>query len=252
PPKINQVHLLATTNETLVFAWRRPSHDNGANISQYNLELFRPGQTHRNQTTLSAEPQNRLKHMYVYVGLTPGEQYVFQMRACNIIGCGNWSDQLDVSTADGMAGAPQNVEMHCFANPEMNMTYSVITWEPPEDARGTILGYKVSLEGHAFFRRETGLFDTERLKEPHEVNSTTHKYTLTIKPNTNYTVRICTVNKAGCGNLSGVTAKSTCTSPPIGPAQLPKFNLQKMEREKRQQQLKLHLKRVSERNGNIL
>ncbi|KAG0422652.1 hypothetical protein HPB47_001542, partial [Ixodes persulcatus] len=188
PPKINQVHLLATTNETLVFAWRRPSHDNGANISQYNLELFRPGQTHRNQTTLSAEPQNRLKHMYVYVGLTPGEQYVFQ----------------------------------------------------------------VSLEGHAFFRRETGLFDTERLKEPHEVNSTTHKYTLTIKPNTNYTVRICTVNKAGCGNLSGVTAKSTCTSPPIGPAQLPKFNLQKMEREKRQQQLKLHLKRVSERNGNIL
>ncbi|CAN7947007.1 unnamed protein product, partial [Ixodes pacificus] len=88
---------------------------------------------------------------------------------------------------------------------------------------------QVSLEGHAFFRRETGLFDTERLKEPHEVNSTTHKYTLTIKPNTNYTVRICTVNKAGCGNLSGVTAKSTCTSPPIGPAQLPKFNLQKME-----------------------
>lgn len=252
PPKISQVHLLATTNETLVFAWRRPSHDNGANISQYHLELFRPGQTHRNQTTLSAEPQNRLKHMYVYVGLTPGEQYIFQMRACNIIGCGNWSEQLDVSTADGMAGAPQNVTMQCFANTEMNMTYGIITWHPPEDARGTILGYKVLLEGHAFFRRETGVFDTERLKEPHEVNSTTLKYTITIKPNTNYTVRICTVNKAGCGNLSGVTARSTCTSPAIGPAQLPKFNLQKMEREKRHRQLKLHLKRVSERNGNIL
>lgn len=252
PPKINQVHLLATTNETLVFAWRRPSHDNGANISQYQLELFRPGQVHRNQTTLSAEPQNRLKHMYVYVGLTPGEQYIFQMRACNIIGCGNWSEQLDVSTADGMAGAPQNVTMHCFANTEMNMTYGIITWHPPEDARGTIVGYKVLLEGHAFFRRETGVFDTERLKEPHEVNSTTLKYTITIKPNTNYTVRICTVNKAGCGNLSGVTARSTCTSPPIGPAQLPKFNLQRMEREKRHKQLKLHLKRVSERNGNIL
>lgn len=252
PPKISQVHLLATTNETLVFAWRRPSHDNGANISQYNLELFRPGQTHRNQTTLSAEPQNRLKHMYVYVGLTPGEQYVFQMRACNIIGCGNWSEQLDVSTADGMAGAPQNVTMHCFANTEMNMTYGVITWHPPEDARGTIIGYKVLLEGNAFFRRETGAFDTDRLKEAHEVNSTTLKYTITIKANTNYTVRICTVNKAGCGNLSGVTASATCTSPPIGPAQLPKFNLQKMEREKRHRQLKLHLKRVSERNGNIL
>lgn len=75
---------------------------------------------------------------------------------------------------------------------------------------------QVSLEGQAFFRRETGVFDTERLKEPHEVNSTTLKYTITIKPNTNYTVRICTVNKAGCGNLSGVTPKSTCTSPPIG------------------------------------
>lgn len=43
-----------------------------------------------------------------------------------------------------VAGAPQNVTMRCFANTEMNMTYGIITWHPPEDARGTIVGYKVS------------------------------------------------------------------------------------------------------------
>ncbi|XP_064476322.1 tyrosine-protein phosphatase 69D-like isoform X2 [Ornithodoros turicata] len=252
PPKISQVHLLATTNETLVFAWRRPSHDNGANISQYQLELAKAGQVHGNRTDLSAEPQNRLKHMYVYVGLTPGDQYVFQMRACNIIGCGIWSDQLEVSTADGMAAAPEKVQMHCFANTEMNMTYSIITWEPPQDARGTILGYNVALEGQAIYRRENGQLDTEKVREMHEVNSTTLQFTLTVKPNTNYTVRVCTVNKAGCGNLSGVTAHSSCTSPPIGPAQIPKLSFQKFDRQSRHRHLRLHLKRVSERNGNIL
>lgn len=42
------------------------------------------------------------------------------------------------------AGAPQDVQMKCFSNDEQDMTYTVITWKSPLDARGTIQGYNVS------------------------------------------------------------------------------------------------------------
>lgn len=146
PPKINQVHLLATTNNTLVFAWQRPPHNNGAAISQYNFELLRLHEQtlHENRTMPANENSTRSNYMFVYVGLTPGDSYAFQVRACNAIGCGNWSDQLEANTSDGTAGAPQDVQMRCFSNDDRNMTYTLVTWKPPMEARGTIQGYNVS------------------------------------------------------------------------------------------------------------
>lgn len=79
PPKINQVHLLATTNNTLVFAWQRPPHNNGANISQYNFELLHDSQLHENRTMPANENSTRSNYMFVYVGLTPGDSYSFQV-----------------------------------------------------------------------------------------------------------------------------------------------------------------------------
>ncbi|OQR78840.1 tyrosine-protein phosphatase 69D-like [Tropilaelaps mercedesae] len=145
PPKINQVHLLATTNNTLVFAWQRPPHNNGATISQYNFELLHDQQLHENRTMAANENSTRSNYMFVYVALTPGDSYAFQVRACNAIGCGNWSDQLDANTSDGTAGAPQEVQMRCFSNDERNMTYTLVTWKPPVEARGTIQGYNVHI-----------------------------------------------------------------------------------------------------------
>lgn len=37
-----------------------------------------------------------------------------------------------------------------------------------------------------------------------------------VKPHTNYTVRVCTINRAGCGSLSDLSGRSNCSSPPIG------------------------------------
>lgn len=79
PPKINQVHLLATTNNTLVFAWQRPPHNNGATISQYNFQLLHDQQLHENRTMAANENSTRSNYMFVYVALTPGDSYAFQV-----------------------------------------------------------------------------------------------------------------------------------------------------------------------------
>ncbi|XP_022686769.1 tyrosine-protein phosphatase 69D-like isoform X2 [Varroa jacobsoni] len=249
PPKINQVHLLATTNNTLVFAWQRPPHNNGATISQYNFQLLHDQQLHENRTMAANENSTRSNYMFVYVALTPGDSYAFQVRACNAIGCGNWSDQLDANTSDGTAGAPLEVQMKCFSNDERNMTYTLVTWKAPTEARGTIQGYNITLEGSAIFRRETGALETENVLEAHEVNATTTQFRVAVKPHTNYTVRVCTINRAGCGNLSGISVKSACISPPIVPPALPRFNLEKGDHDK---QLRLKMIRVSERVAEIL
>ncbi|OQR78842.1 tyrosine-protein phosphatase 69D-like, partial [Tropilaelaps mercedesae] len=107
----------------------------------------------------------------------------------------------------------------------------------------------ITLEGSAIFRRETGALETENVLEAHEVNATTTQFRVAVKPHTNYTVRVCTINRAGCGNLSGISVKSACISPPIVPSVLPRFQLERGDRDK---QLRLKMTRMSERVADIL
>lgn len=42
------------------------------------------------------------------------------------------------------AGAPEDVQMRCFSNEDRTITYTLVTWKTPKEARGTIQGYNVS------------------------------------------------------------------------------------------------------------
>lgn len=42
------------------------------------------------------------------------------------------------------AGAPEDVQMLCFSNDDRTITYTLVTWKAPKEARGTIQGYNVS------------------------------------------------------------------------------------------------------------
>lgn len=53
--------------------------------------------------------------MYIFVNLKPGNVYYFRVRACNSIGCSDWSTPpLLGITQDGHADPPENIKIKCF------------------------------------------------------------------------------------------------------------------------------------------
>ncbi|XP_054715589.1 tyrosine-protein phosphatase 69D-like [Uloborus diversus] len=248
PPKITWVQMMASTNETLLFGWRRPSHDNGAEISNYVVQLSQEQKVVANET-LPVLPSEKQNYIFIFVGLEPGECYAFQVQACSTIGCGSWSDELDAITADGMADPPENVEMRCFHDSTLN--YVVVTWDTPKNARGSVQAYNITLEGNTRYRNDSGFIVPDNFEEFNEVPKESQVFKRTVRPNTKYAVKVCTVNRAGCGPVSRSTDKSSCISPPSVPAWMPDFELGTLEGPEKCRQLRLKLQRVSERNGFI-
>ncbi|XP_013772332.2 tyrosine-protein phosphatase 69D-like [Limulus polyphemus] len=250
PPRVSWIHVLASTNETLLLGWRRPRHDNGANITHYLVQLHHNGEVIANET-MTVMPNPRNNYMYIFVNLEPGEDYIFQVKACSIIGCGNWSEPMEAGTSDGMADPPEHVEIKCLYDAQKDLSYVVVTWEPPANPRGTIQSYNITLEASARYRATNGKTVVDKLAEVHEVKGDTSELKSIVKPNTNYTVRICTKNRSGCGPLSIRTTRTMCSSPPSAPSSMPKFQLQRMKEKHNHKQLRLTLQRISERNGFI-
>ncbi|RWS11981.1 tyrosine-protein phosphatase 69D-like protein, partial [Dinothrombium tinctorium] len=256
PSQVSVVHVLAKTNETLLIGWRRPVNDNGAPITQYQMKLLDVNDNLVfNQTTEVESPgQPKSRQMYMFVGLQPGSNYTFQVRACSTIGCGNWSNNLLGITSDGHADAPESVQMRCYLNQTSDQTYVIVSWKSPTNAKGTIQGFNVTLEGHSRFRNDENKFIIEHFKEAYEVKgNTTLQFKIGVKPNTNYTVRVCAINKAGCGLLSHITSNTMCTSYPTVPTSFSsKLKLQKLNpNDEHCRKLKLIFPRVSERSGAI-
>ncbi|KAG8190941.1 hypothetical protein JTE90_002547 [Oedothorax gibbosus] len=251
PPKITWVQMMASTNETLLFGWRRPPHDNGADISHYVVQLSKQQRPVSNETLPVQMPSERQNYIFIFVGLEPGECYAFQVQACSQIGCGSWSDELDATTSDGMADPPENVKMQCFHDNTQNINYAVVTWDAPKNIRGSVQSYNVTLEGETRYRNATGSIVSESFLEHSEVRKENHVFKSTVRPNTRYAVRVCTRNRAGCGHPSAPSDKAHCDSPPSVPSSMPEFELNSMEGHEKCRQLKLKLQPVSERNGFI-
>ncbi|XP_042895262.1 tyrosine-protein phosphatase 69D isoform X3 [Parasteatoda tepidariorum] len=251
PPKITWVQMMASTNETLLFGWRRPSHDNGAEITNYIVQLSQHEKVVANETLNVAAPSERQNYIFIFVGLEPGECYAFQVQACSQIGCGSWSEELDATTSDGMADPPENVQMRCYHDNTQNLNYVVITWDVPKNVRGSVQAYNVTLQGDALYRNGSGHLVRDNFREFTEVHKENLVFKSTVRPNTNYSVKICTINKAGCGHSSNPNDKAKCNSPPSVPSWMPNFELSTIDGIDKCRQLKLHLHRISERNGFI-
>lgn len=256
PTRVELIHVLAKTNETLLIGWKRPLHDNGAQIVLYQMELMDSSNILVSNQTMDVTPgQARNNYMYIFVNLDPGSLYRFQVRACSEIGCGNWSDpKLEAITSDGIADSPQNVRLRCFYEKDQNLNYVVVSWDLPADSRGNIVGYNITLEGHSKYRNEDNKVVIDQFKQAFELKGNQSlEFRGTIKPNTNYTVRVCTINRSGCGPFSHITTDTMCTSsstvPSAFPSQLKLLNINSSG--KNSKKLKLILPRISERNGII-
>lgn len=219
PNAINNVHLLSKSNETLLFGWRRPLHDNGAAITQFE-QILRDSQNVIIWNQTINNTQSRNKHMSYFSNLQPGSQYSFTIRACSHIGCGDWSAIFEVSTSDGYSDPPENVLIHCIFDRHLAQTNATISWEPPVNPRGSIIGYNISLKGHRMIDSVQG--NLELFEQSYQVNNNeTFQYLVVLKPNSNHSVQICAINKSGCGKYSSPSLYSMCQSSPTVPSEFP-------------------------------
>ncbi|KAG8202163.1 hypothetical protein JTE90_010519 [Oedothorax gibbosus] len=254
PPKVSWVHVLASTNETLLFGWRRPTHDNGANITHYTVQLQHQNGSLVANNTMVINAPGRNNHMYIFVSLDPGELYVFQVQACNALGCGNWSEPLEGTTSDGVPDPPRNVSLTCEHNSDRNTDSIHVTWNEPLTARGTIISYNISLFSRAQYRNENGQLVEEKGHRMEIIDEKLKifEFKTDVLPNTEYVAQMCTINRSGCGPLTNVTSDTQCRSLTTIPTVLPQFVMQKKNSSTYCRQLELKMQRVSERNGSIL
>ncbi|GFV26658.1 uncharacterized protein TNCV_4059781 [Trichonephila clavipes] len=154
----------------------------------------------------------------------------------------------DQKSSEGLTVTLQGI-LSVMKIPGTSRTYLVTTYI--RVMRPSAEGTSVTLEGEARYRNASGQVVTDTFQEFNEVQKENKVFKSTVRPNTNYTVKICTVNKAGCGHLSTLTEKAKCVSPPSVPSSMPEFKLNAMEGHEKCRQLTLKLQKVSERNGFI-
>lgn len=246
-------------NKTSICPRFRPQ-ENFSAISQYQMilkTLHNDSFASNHSLDVDTSPGKiRNNYMYIFVNLIPGTKYAFQVRACSQNGCGNWSDEIEATTVDGHADSPENVAAHCSFNPIVQASSVNVTWDPPVNPRGTIVGYNVTVEGYSNYRNEEVNLVVDKFKDAHYVNGNkSRSFQVYLKPNTNYTFRVCTVNGQGCGWFSQIKAQSMCYTPSSLPVSLPSADEIRVSlanpREKTSRRLKITLPRVSERNGPI-
>lgn len=250
PSPISEIHVLGKTNETVLIGWKRPVSDNGSVITQYQMELRNSREELVSDQMMEVE-QNpakiRSNYMYIFVNLSPATRYSFRVRPCSLIGCSNWTAGFGV-TQDGWADPPRDVRVTCYEDRSRLMIW--VQWLPPIDAKGTITGYNVSIEGHSVFRNEENQISQDNVFEERQVLSNSSlEWRGDVRPNTNYTVRVCTVNKSGCGSMSHITGQSMVQSPVGVPSSIDPIQVSHDSSSPRR--LSAKIARVSERNGAI-
>jgi hypothetical protein len=97
---------------------------------------------------------------------------VIEVRACSYLGCGHWSEpQLTAQTSDGYSDPPRNVKLSCNFDVSRNANYANISWQQSNNSRGTIIGYNVTIVGHASYRNINNKFVTDHIIEWHRINN---------------------------------------------------------------------------------
>lgn len=207
--------------------------------------------------------QSRNNYMYMFPNLTPGSHYSFQVRACSNIGCSPlWSSLLDAATLDGHSDPPLNIHLDCSFDFRLLQNNATITWDPPTNARGSIIGYNITLEGFSQFKNVHNRLVLDQFRQFHVTGDTeTHYKIEKLRSNSNFTVRICVINKSGCGQLSHLSQSSMCITAPTVPSEFPPLKLETHHLSKDgnhnsivinpSRQLSLFVPRIAEKNGRI-
>lgn len=193
-PKLANSKILKSNSIKL--HWNEPLYNGGSNIISYELQMI-DCELNTNKIVYKGRDNECL-----VASLAPGQTYLFQVRASNKIGYGEWSKSLDFLSGPGIPDAPQAPSLtikssHCV----------YISWFEPIKTNGApINDYKLEYslnENDNFVQIYNGPLNNFEFKS--------------LIPNTNYYFRLQACNIAGWSMFSQL---SSCLTPPSVPSQI--------------------------------
>lgn len=120
--------------------------------------------------------------------LKPFTLYQFEVSAFTSVGDGVASSNVSFQTLEDAPGLPQNV-----SSPTVSLNSAKLFWDPPDNANGDIMGYRVSY--HAI---TDGINNKEIAS--HELHQNERTFVAgNLKPNTHYIFSVAAKTKAGWG-----------------------------------------------------
>ena len=110
--------------------------------------------------------------------------------------CGPLSEPIIRNTSHGAPGYIGDLSVDCLQNAETGENSILIRWEPPKEPDSVVDNYKLELNGQAKFIDEKGQQRLNREEERKEFAvATDRNFTfLNALPNTNYSVKVLTIN----------------------------------------------------------
>ncbi|CAH1153419.1 unnamed protein product [Phaedon cochleariae] len=249
PIFVPKVTVTGVTSSSITIKWTPPPEKFKDHIHYHQLILREYNSTEKREAVQPAAKD----YLYMFSDLDSATTYNFQVAACSDYSkeCGPWSEAVDGTTMDGIAGPPANASVDCRFDNISHNNFVFVSWHHPKERHGTIMSYSVTLEGSASFINDQGLFENitwgPKSTSTSETTLTTRFYN--VSSNTNYTVRISGVTRL---RKNGLPVTLNCTMPPSLPdkQKLARFHWKKME-EQGKWIFKLFMPRVSERNGPI-
>ncbi|KAJ8707445.1 hypothetical protein PYW08_010697 [Mythimna loreyi] len=228
---------------SVTIGWVPPPADIAHLIHYYLLEARKKD----NGTAIlkACHERNENNLPYMFEPLEPHSTYVFKVRACSYYknACGNWSEEMEAATLDGVPGVPSNVQVKCSAY------YLNLTWSTPIKPNAEIKGYTMEITGNMTYRDRTGSLKnvTWGPLSKFMTNDSTTTRINDLPPNTLFTIRLSAMTRTRRRGEENVTSCRTDSAPPDSP---PRPRWRKIL-ENSTYLFKMYLPRISERNGPI-
>jgi len=250
PIFIAEVSIKGITKNSISVGWNEPPAKIGEHIHYYKV-------TKRSGEQVTSVIHDVPYPLHLWDNLEAATEYKFTVSACNGFSdeCSPPSEVITGSTYDGLAGPPADVTMNCRSDNISAMNWVDVKWQPPTHPNGVVEFYNVELSGRARYYNSKGKMLTQAITpesktEDADGNSTSRMTRFDfLKPNTNYSVRVCAVTGSKeCGGWTSAACEMGVTPPTS--KELKKFSWYSDERDGRQL-FRLSIPRLSERNGAI-
>lgn len=223
PPISVSAELLSKTSTSVKISWL-PGFDGNSPITKYSIEMkalvsdtesSNSSSWENAKSNVTAEQSgNTLRYSEVIPDLKPARKYIFRVRACNKVGCGDASNPTE-EPIEVPIQPPSSPPENLVGSPKSS-TSILIKWSPPpkDSQNGLIRGYKVR-------HKLAGYGESSDIGwSINDVTETNHlSYTLDdLIVWQNYEIQVAAVNDRGVGPYSStILVKTKEGKPEEGP-----------------------------------